>query len=321
MKKYRKKSGIPIKYVAHMIGVLDEDLKKWINEDKPKTTKDYIGRLCVPEDYVNSCTNKPNYKSAVENMLRAERDQRHKDEKSSENDNLRMQRSLMLKSYKKYISDLEKLHSKYLPKVDIINSETGFTAAYVLFFKVISLLYLVCDCIKLGFWFSGSHLREIDETMDIAQYFIIEENTQTGQNHIRNWFRANKSPKHQICRDSISKWDASINPEHSEEYYKNLKNEIYNKKSKYIHPTLNSIRELFILDEFNGQMKLIGFDYENCKYERKLYELAHFFRSSIWSSYQVFLFCFKDRMPLEKTDAELILKYNKLFEKLDSIEW
>src|SRR3974377_2211750 len=144
MKEKKNKLGIPIKDVAHIIGVLDKDPNDWINEDKPKIKGDYIGRLCVAEDYINSCINKPNYKSAVENMIRAERDQRYNDIKNSENDKLRSQRLLLIKSYKKYINDLEVIHLKYLSKVDIINSENGLTAAYILYFKVISLLYLVC---------------------------------------------------------------------------------------------------------------------------------------------------------------------------------
>ena len=321
MKKSKKNPPIPIKDAAHIIGVLDSDFKKWINKDKPKLLKDYMGRLCVSEDYVNCCIEKPDYKNAVLESLRTEKTQRFNDETSSESENLKNQRLSLVDDYYKYIKDLENLHSRYLEKVDIINSENALSAAYILFYKVISLLYIACDCIKLGHWFSGSFLREIDETMDVAHYFIIVENTPTGQTHLKKWFRANRAPEHYVCREAISEWEASINPDHSEADYRYVKNELYHKKSKWIHPTLNSIREMFIFNEINGKLTVNGFDYATCRYERKLFEFAHFFKSSIWSAYQVFMFCFHDIMPLEQPDVEFILKYDKLFQRLDTIEW
>lgn len=321
MKPKKKSKYIPIKDAAHIIGVLESDLNSWISEDGPKLLKDYMGRLCIPEEYVTSCINKPNYKNSLLNMLSAEKKQRYIDEVTCESQNLKMQRLSLVDDYYKYIKDLENLHSKYLNKFDIINSETALTAAYILFFKVISLLYLMCDSIKSGRWFSGSFLREIDETLDVAHYFVIMENTDSGKKHLKNWFRANETPKHQICRDAISKWEVSIDPNYSEDVYSSLKNELYHKKSKWIHPTINLIRELFIFNESDDKLSVGGFDYSICKYERKLFELTRFFESSIWSAYQGFLFCFHDKLQLEEKDIELILNYNRLFERLDAIEW
>lgn len=321
MKKSKKNPPIPIKDAAHTIGVLESGIKKWINKDNPQLSKDYMGRVCVSEDYVNCCIEKPDYKNAVLELLRAEKTQRFNDETSSESENLKNQRLSLVDDYYKYIKDLENLHSRYLGKVDILNSENALSAAYILFFKVISLLYMTCGCIKVGHWFSGSFLREIDETMDVAHYFIIVEKTPMGKTHLKNWFRANRTPEHSVCRKAISGWETLINPAYSEADCRDVKNELYHKKSKWIHPTLNSIRELIILDESNGKLTVNGFDYAICRYERKLFEYAHFFRSSIWSAYQTFMFCFHDKMPLEQPDKEVIRKYNDLFQRLDAIEW
>jgi len=173
----------------------------------------------------------------------------------------------------------------------------------------------------MGYWFSGSFLREIDETLDVAYYFIISENKDAGQKNLTNWFRYNKAPKHHTCREAISKWKSSINSDHNEAYNRSLMNELYDKKSKWIHPTLNPIREIMIFEEFDGKIITKGYDYKSCGYERKLNELAHFFRSSIWTTYQFFFLCFHDRMPLEDEDKILILRYNKLFQQLDLIDW
>jgi 5-bromo-4-chloroindolyl phosphate hydrolysis protein len=157
--------------------------------------------------------------------------------------------------------------------------------------------------------------------MDVAHYFIIVENTPIGQTHLKRWFRVDRVPEHYVCREAISEWEASINPDHNKADYRYVKDELYHKKSKWIHPTLNSIREMFIFNELNGKLSVNGFNYSTCKYERKLVEYAHFFKSSIWSAYQVFMFCFRNSMPLEQRDIEFILEYDKLFQQLDTIEW
>jgi len=172
---------VPIKDAAYTLGVLESDINNWIDKDKPILVKDSIGRLCVPEDFVNNCASNPDYKEAVRKAI---------------------------------YSEIRLL--KYIKKIDILNNENGLVAAYILFFKAISLLWTASDCIKAGQWFSGSFLREIDETLDLAHYFIIAENTTAGKKHLRNWFRLNKAPKNKTCREVISKWEYSINSQHSE---------------------------------------------------------------------------------------------------------
>ncbi|MFZ0050689.1 MAG: hypothetical protein WAK96_02855 [Desulfobaccales bacterium] len=317
MNDIKKENVIPISDAAHILGISELDIEKWINEDKPIMSEDYMGSLCIPVDFLDKFASKPDFKEAVLRAEIAEIKRRAKDETTRQNELFRVQRLSLLDDYNKYILDLEILHKKYLNIVDIMYNENGLTAAYILFYKVISLLYLTCECLRLGYWYSGSFLREIDETLDVAHYFTIAENTGHGQKYLKNWFRLNKAPKHKVCRDAISKWESSINPNLSETNWRSLKNELYAKKSKWIHPTLNSIRELMIVEEHNGRLTVKGYDYKSCGYERKLIELTHFFRSSIWTAYQVFIRCFHDKIPLDEADKNIIKNYNKLFKILD----
>jgi len=304
---------IPIEDAAYTLGVLESDINNWIDKNKLVLAKDSIGRLCVPEDFVISCTLNPDFKEVVRKTIHTKAKLRINDKTSNQNEKFREQRLSLLNEYNKYIKDLQELHLKYIKKIDILNDENGLVAAYILFFKAISLLWTASDCIKAGQWFSGSFLREIDETLDLAHYFIIAENTTAGEKHLRDWFKLNKAPKNQICREAISKWEYSTNPDHSEADYKILHNELYYKKSKWIHPTLNIIREVIVFEESNGEIIAKGFDYRICGYERTLFEYTQFFKSSIWSTYQDFMLCFRDKMPLEKADIEFILGYDKLF--------
>lgn len=318
-KQHKQHSIIAIDDAAHNLGLLQVDFEEWIKADRPKIYKDYRGRDSLSSEYINKCINKPDYKDKLFRCLNSEYDRRMSDQIDKQNDYFKSERTKLLKDYKQYIKDLESLHTKYLNKVDVLESEAAVTAAYILFARVISLLNLTRDCIECDYWFAGTMLRDIDESLDVALYFIVSESTPTGQKSLKKWFRANEAPKHMICREVIAEWKTAINPEHGKENNRSLMNELYHKKSKWTHPTLNSIRDLIKYNINDGKIRVEGFDYHLCSYERRLYELAQFFRSSIWSSFQLFLICFRHSMPLDKEDIDFLLGYDKLFLKLDVI--
>jgi len=71
---------------------------------------------------------------------------------------------------------------------------------------------------------------------------------------------------------------------------------------------------MIIFEESNGEVIAKDFNYRTWGYERKLFEYTKkLLKSSIWSAYQDFMLCFRDKMPLEKADIEFILGYDKLF--------
>ncbi len=310
---------ITVENAAHNLGILQIDIEEWIKTDRPKIYKDYRGRDSLSAEYITECINKPDYKDKLFRSLASEYRRRISDKVERQNDLFKSKRAKLLKDYKKYIKDLESLHTKYLNKVNVFESETAVTAAYILFARAIALLNLMRYCINRDYWFAGNMLRDIDETLDVALYFIISEATPSGKKNLAKWFRSNETPKHMICRDVIAEWGAAINPEHDKENNKALMNELYHKKSKWIHPTLNSICDIINYEIDNDKVKVTSFDYDACTYDRRLYELTQFFRSSIWSTFQSFMLCFRYSLPLEKEDIELLLGYDKLFQKLDAI--
>jgi hypothetical protein len=95
----------------------------------------------------------------------------------------------LLERYRKDIEVLEKIHNKYKNKVNILNDETALAAAYILFAKVINLLNMACLCLEKFYLNTGSLLRIIDETIDVAEYFIISEDTEKGDLDLKKWFR------------------------------------------------------------------------------------------------------------------------------------
>lgn len=319
-KKTNKQHAIiAIKDAAHNLGLLQVDFEEWIKADRPKIYKDYMGRDSLSLEYISECIKKPDYKHKLFRCFKSDYNRRVSDRVDKQNEYFKSERTKLLKDYNQYIKDLESLHTKYLNKIDIFGSEIAITAAYILFARVISLLNLMRDCIERDYCSADAILRDIDETLDVALYFIISESTTVGQKNLKKWFRANEAPKHMICREVIAEWKAAINPEYDKENNKSLMNELYHKKSKWVHPTLNSIRDIIRYNISNDKIRVEGFDYHVCSYERRLYELAQFFRASIWSSFQIFFLCFRLSMPMDKEDIELLLNYDKLFQKLDAI--
>jgi len=43
--------------------------------------------------------------------------------------------------------------------------------------------------------------------------------------------------------------------------------------------------------------------------------LVEFFKSIIWTAFQGFLICFREKMPLEKGDKDILLSINDKYEK------
>jgi len=220
----------------------------------------------------------------------------------------------LLEQYRKDIEVLEKIHNKYKNKVNILNDETALVAAYILFAKVINLLNMVCLCLENFYLNAGSLLRIIDETIDVAEYFIISEDTEKDDLDLKKWFREDVSPMHSICREELSKYTSSF-IQNRPEANKDLMDTLYHLKSKMIHPTRSIILEGLIYSGKEGISLPNSFDYKRCSYARRLYELVEYFKSSIWTAFQGFFFCFHEKMPLEKGDKDILIFINDKYEK------
>jgi len=220
----------------------------------------------------------------------------------------------LLEQYRKDIEVLEKMHNKYKNKVNVLNDETALAAAYILFAKVINLLNMACLCLENFYLSAGSLLRIIDETIDVAEYFIISEDTEKGDLDLKKWFREDVSPSNSICREELSK-DMSSIIQNKPKANKDIMDTLYHLKSKMIHPTRSVILESLIYSGKEGISLPNSFDYKRCSYTRRLYKLTGYFESSIWTAFQGFFMCFHEKMPLEKDDKDTLISFNDKYEK------
>ena len=291
--------------------MIERDLRAIVREISPPLSADHRGRDAVPETCISELTRHEDYPRAVERALLADRLARSQ---TRGNDSaLRQHRAALLASYRPLIAELERVHAKYLPSANQVGFESSGMAVYLLLSRVISTLKMHCDCLELGHWYSGSLLRDVDECLDLAHYFAISKGTPMGDAARQRWFRENISPSHSTCRQAISEWQASLLGTKTDDHLELLK-ELYRKKSKWIHPTYSSVREITGFDVTDG-VCITSTDYGPCGYEQKLLELAEFFRSSIWSAFQCLCICFQLTLSLSEEDAALLRDYDRKFQE------
>lgn len=310
--KQTKTTYIAIEDLIRRLGLLDEDVLSWIKRDNPQITLDHRGRKSVLISFLEKYSLEEDYTKAFYKAVAVERYIRDSDN-SGANLNFKQARSKLLDTYEAYISIIESIHSKYLAMINKAGNETSLMAAYLLFSRVLSTLKMCCLCQRNNYWYWGSLLREIDEALDVAYYFVITKDLAEGRKALCKWFRENEAPKHADCRKVISNKMSAVDNtyDHNENY--DLMNELYQKKSKFTHPTYHVIREVTKYRPMGDDILHVAeIEYGACSYERKLFELTDFFKSSIWTSVQYFLQCFQD-LPLNKEDFQQLMTIHRKF--------
>jgi len=299
------------------LGILEDDFQHWVKEDNPEIGKDYMNRKAVKKSYLETCAFKNDYYAKMEKSFRVENEEI---EKESENKTLFYQRECanLLTLYATFIDDLGKIHQKYKNIAEHHGPESQVLAAYLLFSKAISILSCLCENLKHGYWYVGSMLREIDETLDVAFYFILSGDKCSDTSDLKKWFRLGRSPSHSKCRIKIAEWHSQLTPSISQENYRVLMSSLYGIKSKFTHPTFQSIRDSSVMSYANGKVTIDKLCYGKTSRQKRLWELTHFTKSSIWTCFQQFMLIFIHSMPLIQKDIDFLLEYDKKFIELDS---
>lgn len=318
-KETSTKNFIAIEDLAHDLGLLDSDVTAWVAVDQPELTSDHRGRPCVSISFLDKYSRSKQYLSALRNSIASQVDESI--DRSAQRPQLKKERKDLVSFYEGFIKELEELHRKYIRVANSHGFESTVMAAYLLLGRALNLLNIGCLCLKHGYWYSGSILRDIDETLDVALYFVLSNNTAEGETARHRWFRQNLTPKHAVCRAYVSKWEASLGSGPGEDNFRELMNELYRKKSKWTHPTFGVIREITAFEiGHHDHIRVTNMEYGPSSVEHKLHELSVFFRSSVFTAFQAFFLCFKHAMPLQDQDATYLLNKIRMFQEWDDSE-
>jgi hypothetical protein len=242
-----------------------------------------------------------------------EAERRVRDKLSGANERFAREIQEKLVEYREYIRLLQRVHHKYLTRITPLQRRDGLAAAYLLYARVINLLHLGCVCIEAGYWNAGITLRQIDEAIQVAEYFSTEESSPEHRRDVDRWFRENRSPQPSDMRKALAKRLGLLMGEEQGEKHLYVMNELYELKSKWIHPTFSPVRETLQMEPRDEQAVVAGFDYEASTFPRKLHEITLFYRSSIWTAVQGFLLSFQHQIPLDPGDATELLALNRKF--------
>lgn len=305
----QKEIPIPIEDAVTTLGVLDTQIKKWIEEDNPSLMQNHRGVLSVPKSYIDICANKPDYYSALVKAIEVESSKKEFYLTGEISEKLANSRQAMLQVYTSWVDRLEEIHKQYKDIINKLDNESWEFAAYILFSRAIALLRGAIRLLKEGYWYAGSIIREIDETLDVAQYLKITA-CHDNKTELYNWFRKSIAPGHSKCRNRISLFQSTIDPSIDAQKHEYLLNELYQKKSKWTHPNFGVIRESGSFKIINGKININQLCYGKCEHEDKLVELVEFFNSSIWTAYQQFMVLFADILSFEH--REEILQFDKM---------
>jgi len=301
---------------AFALGITDKDFLEWVRQDRPEIGVNYINKKAIRKSYLEKCIFKNDYLKKLEKSFQVE-NQEIENEIANKIVFYQKERKYLIDNYLVLIADLIELHKKYEDTAVMHGIESPVLAAYLLFSRAIAILSCLCENIKQGFYYAGSMLREIDETLDVALYFILSKDKDTGKNDLMKWYRVGFSPSHSKCRKTIA--EATKNKTFDFEF---LMSTIYGKKSAFIHPTFHSIRDCCIISFENERVLLKNLCYGISLRQERLYELAHFARSSIWTCFQQFLFIFVSSMPLNQSDIDYLVEYDRIFREWDrKLNW
>lgn len=214
------------------------------------------------------------------------------------------------------ISLMERLHKKYESGVDIFENRCGGVAAFIVFARIISLLYSISGLLRAGVISESVILfRPLWEGILLADYFAVSDALGQNKNAINRWFeKEGEIIGASTVREYLSeKLDLPL------ELLKKL-NKGY---SFAVHHTNNSIMESYRGYSMSGMgsnfSQRLGFDYHKSSIGRDLVPTVGAFENLIMASLNAFVQCFWTSLPLTDEEKALI-QTEREFYSLDSLE-
>ena len=243
----------------------------------------FNGEPAITIDSFKSLAHSSDTQAGAISALDWESKRRKRDKDSGEDAKFIQKSEEAIDRYHRYISVLSKIHQFYQERFDCLREESGRMAAYVIYAKVIRLLNFAVLGLEHCYWDVFVLLRPIDEAVDLAKYFSLCSADEPTKTHLQEWFRENRSPKHEVVRKAWGqKMDAVLGQEegNSEQLFRVL----YSKKSKELHHTYNGMWGNHQASMVGDVLKVTGFDYGPSSNPRKIWEVVSFFQSSIWTA-------------------------------------
>ena len=301
-----------IEDIAFDMGLYPSDATRLVAEHNAPIERDPRGRDSVPVSFIQTVMQTKEY-VAARNKAFAENAFGRSSDPETVSATFRNRRLSLLSRYTPFIESLESIHKKYLRSAHRDGFETSAMAQYLLLSRAIATLRALHASLEEGHWYSYSLVRDIDECLDLAHFFLATEGTDKGKRACLRWFREGQHPSHKECREEVSSFQAKVLPDVNEQEHLEMLAELYRKKSKFTHPSFTAIRDMAQLGANDSGAFVSAVSYGPNVDERKLYDSVDFFRSSIWSTAQLLCISLCKSIGVSQQDAETLLAMDRMF--------
>ncbi len=309
---------LTVEQVARGYKVQPKDVVEWIHAGKIAAERQSDGTFLIPlAEYqkFGSEMSGDLMQKALENMWNSmERERPHIQEE------VRAQflknSQVVLGRIEETIKLLEEIHKKYEPGIDIAKDQGGAVAAFIVFARVISLLYSILALLRSGIPAESMILfRPLWEAVLLVEYFSVSDALGHNSNAIRRWFeKEGEIIGAKDVREYVSK-HLGLPIE--------LLKKLNNGYSRPVHHTHNSIMESYRGYSLSGMganfQRRLGFDYHTSSIGRDLVAIISAFEDLIMSVLNAFVQAFWSGLPLTAGERGKI-QSEREFYSLDTLE-
>ena len=232
------------------------------------------------------------------------------------NERFRANISVVLNRIEKSVRILEKSHSEHEPGVDIISARDGWTAAFIVHARVISLLFGAIGLLRSSIPAETAVLfRPLWEAMLLADYFVLSGRDNENAGAISQWFEGKAPPKAGRVRSYIVKKMPALPIA--------TLNTLAALYSEHIHHTYESVMASyrgFGISGFLGTHTLrLGFDYRESTDMRDIVDFVAALEQLLMAGLQHFLFCFGQVSSILNREEQEVLRAEIRFYSLDEL--
>ncbi len=292
---------IPIEEAIHTLRISQVQMEEWVALGMVRVFTTAEGRALLESDFKQLANSQISMNAALD-AFRHETVRRESDVASGLAEKFRSEIANGIEQQRNVIQELRTIHAKYHDRLHILRRQSGTTAAFILYSRVLALLNMSELCAEHLYWETLLLVRPVNEALDLAICFVISEHSEEGRARIREWFRENKSPAHSVCRTVIEDYFRSLPPHGAQDAFQGLMARLYQATSKPIHSAHHDIMEVYSARFENKELVGVGFDYGPSSYPRKMLGLVAYLESVLVSTVQTFIVCFDIAQSLLEPD-------------------
>jgi hypothetical protein len=211
---------------------------------------------------------------------------------------------------------LETIHAAHEPQIDVIKGRSGSVAGFILYARIISLLYGILRLLRASVPAeAGILFRPLWEAILLADYFVMSEASKENGEMIKQWFAGQAPPKHsKVIRYVHRKMNT---PTGTAEKLHGL----YSEPIHHTYQTVMGSYRGYGMTGFDGEhTERLGFDYHTSSIMTDLIPIVSTFEQLLWAALLHFDICFDTTWSILSEGERQALKEERDFYAMDELK-